>query len=77
MFSIGSREYDTRSLGYRSTPDAAAAGPLFLYDTTKPGNSNAGHVYGTQLGDDDKWALIEFLKVLKPGEFKKTPLQAR
>jgi hypothetical protein len=76
-FSVGSREYDTRSLGYRSTPGAAAAGPLFVYDTTKPGNSNAGHVYGTQLGDEDKWALIEYLKVLKPGEFKKEPLQAR
>jgi hypothetical protein len=75
-FSLGSREYDTKTLGYRSTPDAAAAGPLFVYDTATTGNSNAGHVYGTQLGNDDKWALIEFMKVLKPGEFTKPPVQA-
>jgi RoxA-like, cytochrome c-like len=73
-FFLGSREYDTRALGYRSASDAPSAGPLFLYDTTKAGNSNAGHVYGTQLTDDDKWALIEFMKILKPGEFKKQPV---
>jgi hypothetical protein len=65
-FTVGSREYDTKTLGYRSTPDAPSAGPLFVFDTTKPGNSNAGHVYGMQLGDGDKWALIEYLKVLEP-----------
>ena len=74
-FSLGSREYDTRTLGYRSTPDAAAAGPLFVYDTAIAGNSNAGHVYGTQLSDDDKWALIEFMKELKPGELTKAPVR--
>ena len=63
-FTVGSREYDTSTLGYRSTPDAPSAGPLFVFDTTKPGNSNAGHVYGMQMSDDDKWALIEYLKVL-------------
>ncbi len=66
-FTVGSREYDTKTLGYRSTPDAPSAGPLFVFDATKPGNSNAGHVYGMQLSDDDKWALIEYLKVLEPG----------
>ncbi len=65
-FTIGSRDYDTKTLGYRSTPDAPSAGPLFVFDATKPGNSNAGHVYGMQLSDEDKWALIEYLKVLKP-----------
>jgi hypothetical protein len=66
-FTVGSREYDTKMLGYRSTPDAPSAGPLFVFDATKPGNSNAGHVYGMQLSDDDKWALIEYMKVMKPG----------
>ena len=74
-FTLGSREYDTKTLGYRSTPDAPSAGPLFVFDTTKAGNSNAGHVYGMQLSDDDKWALIEYLKILKPGDLTKTPLQ--
>jgi hypothetical protein len=64
-FTVGSRDYDTKTLGYRSTPDAPSAGPLFVFDATKAGNSNAGHVYGMQLSDDDKWALIEYLKVLR------------
>ncbi len=73
-FTVGSREYDIKTLGYRSTPDAPSAGPLFVLDATKAGNSNAGHVYGMQLGDDDKWALIEYLKILKPGDDKKDPI---
>jgi hypothetical protein len=73
-FTIGSREYDTKTLGYRSTPDAPSAGPLFVFDTTKAGNSNGGHVYGMQLGDEDKWALIEYMKVLKPDDHKKDPI---
>jgi hypothetical protein len=32
-------------------------------------------VYGTKLSDDDKWALIEFLKVLRPGDIKKDPVR--
>ena len=73
-FTVGSREYDTKTLGYRSTPDAPSAGPLFVFDATKTGNSNAGHVYGMQLSDDDKWALIEYLKVLKPGDYAQNPV---
>jgi hypothetical protein len=73
-FTLGSREYDTKTLGYRSTPDAPSAGPLFVFDATKAGNSNAGHVYGMQLGDEDKWALIEYLKVMKPGDHARDPV---
>ncbi|MEK7469498.1 MAG: cytochrome c [Planctomycetota bacterium] len=51
----GSREYDASGLGY------ADAGPHVL-DTTTPGNSNAGHDYGTALPGDAKRDLIEFLK---------------
>jgi hypothetical protein len=75
MFSVGSREYDTKMLGYRSSPDAPSAGPLFVFDATKPGNSNGGHVYGMQLSDDDKWALIEYLKVMKSSDHAKPPVQ--
>ena len=35
-----------------------------LFDTRIPGNSNAGHVYGTRLSDEDKSALLEYIKVL-------------
>ncbi len=49
----GSDELDLVKVGYRS--DAAApGGPLFRYDTSRPGNANAGHDgprYGTDLPD--------------------------
>jgi RoxA-like, cytochrome c-like len=35
-----------------------------LYDTATPGNSNAGHLYGTDLPDQDKAQLLAFLKTL-------------
>jgi hypothetical protein len=37
----------------------------FAFDTTEPGNGNAGHEgrsYGTELSSADKNALIEYLK---------------
>ena len=34
------------------------------YDTSMPGNSRAGHLYGTELSPDSKRALLEFLKTL-------------
>ncbi len=34
------------------------------YDTSRPGNSNAGHAYGTTLPPDAKRALLEYLKTL-------------
>ena len=37
---------------------------LFTFDTRLPGNSNYGHLYGTDLTDDDKDALVEYLKTL-------------
>jgi hypothetical protein len=35
-----------------------------LYDTSLPGNSNAGHFYGTGLSADEKQQLLEYLKTL-------------
>lgn len=36
----------------------------FLYDTSISGNSNTGHIYGTDLPEDQKEALLEYLKTL-------------
>jgi hypothetical protein len=60
-FPVGHREYDPQHLGYTLKP----ARILFLYDTSQPGNSNSGHsgiAYGTELTDNERWELIEFLK---------------
>jgi hypothetical protein len=74
-FVLGSREYDTEKLGYRTTGDPSAPAPSWEFRTADPANSNGGHVYGTNLSDEDKRDLIEFLKVLKPGEIRKDPVQ--
>jgi hypothetical protein len=62
----GSDEYDWKKLGFKSeSPTAANGTAYFRYDTSEPGNSNKGHeghAYGTDLSDDEKWALIEYLK---------------
>jgi hypothetical protein len=54
---------DTRDVGFIvSGPEAERAGTLF--DTAKPGNSNRGHLYGTDLPADSQRSLIEYLKTL-------------
>ena len=48
-------------------PDAAKTPPIEMrkvYDTTKPGRSNAGHTYGDELTDAERRAVIEYLKTL-------------
>jgi hypothetical protein len=62
-FRSGGDIYDPKSMGFISSgPDAGTNGPIF--DTNLPGNHNLGHLYGTQLPDDQKWQLIEYLKTL-------------
>lgn len=55
--------YDPVTVGFVSDgPEAQRDGRL--YETTEPGNSNAGHTHGTALPDDSKRALLEYLKTL-------------
>jgi mono/diheme cytochrome c family protein len=35
-----------------------------VYDTRLPGRGNSGHTFGDDLLDDQRWAIIEFLKTL-------------
>jgi hypothetical protein len=56
-FHVGTTEYDPATLGFRD------AGPT-VFDTSLPGNSNAGHTYASDLLPDDKQALLEYLKTL-------------
>ncbi len=66
-FYLGSQEYDPTRLGYRSEK----ASGYFKLDTRVRGNSNSGHefadversgVIGRRLSEDERWALVEFLK---------------
>ena len=68
-FWVGTREFDAVDLGYRR--DEIEDG--FLFDTSLPGNANTGHqfrddggagVIGRALAEDERYAILEFLKVL-------------
>ena len=59
-FFVGKWEFDPVNVGY----EAGQAPGAFLFDTSIRGNSNAGHVYGTDMTEDDRKALIEYLKTL-------------
>jgi 6-phosphogluconolactonase/glucosamine-6-phosphate isomerase/deaminase len=53
------------------TEPQANLGATFLFDTALPGNGNDGHTAGTNLPEEDKRALIEFLKGFGAG--RRTP----
>jgi mono/diheme cytochrome c family protein len=62
-FYRGYNVYDPARVGFVSEGEAATRTGM-LYDTRLPGNSNAGHLYGTALSPAQKKALIEYLKTL-------------
>jgi hypothetical protein len=59
-FYVGNNKLNTQKVGYDYTQSDNAS----FYDTQLKGNSNAGHLYGTQLSDVERWALIEYIKSL-------------
>jgi len=62
-FYRGYDVYDPVNVGFVSSgPQAAGAG--WRVDVTVRGNGNQGHVYGTDLTDAEKQALLEYLKTL-------------
>jgi hypothetical protein len=55
--------YDWERVGFVSRgADAEREG--VKYDTTLRGNANTGHMYGTELPERDRLALLEYLKTL-------------
>ena len=67
-FNVGSREFDPKNVGYVTAPSADNSFIFTARDATGApvqGNSNGGHDYGNaKLSDDDRWALIEYMKTL-------------
>ncbi|MEM7283488.1 MAG: di-heme-cytochrome C peroxidase, partial [Pseudomonadota bacterium] len=73
-FSVGSREFDPKHVGFVSTGYGERQG--FVFDTTLLGNSNSGHEYAAgrtrqpggnlprALTRDERWQLLEYLKSL-------------
>ena len=63
-FWVGSQKFDPENVGFVTT-EGKNLFKVMHEGEIMPGNSNLGHVYGTgNMTDDEKWALIEYLKTL-------------
>jgi hypothetical protein len=64
--------YDAEKLGWKvqvltDAPDASKLSPLEfrkIYNTSAIGRGNTGHTYGDKLSEDERKAIIEYLKTL-------------
>jgi processive rubber oxygenase RoxA-like protein len=64
--------YDSQKLGWKfeslpKAPDPRSLSPVEfrkIYDTTQIGRGNGGHTYGDKLSDEERFAVIEYLKTL-------------
>jgi hypothetical protein len=64
--------YDATKLGWKvevlsEAPDPKTLPPIEfrkIYDTTKPGRGNGGHTFGDHLTDEERFAIIEYLKTI-------------
>ncbi|HLW66599.1 MAG TPA: hypothetical protein VKS79_14890 [Gemmataceae bacterium] len=70
-FRTEKEDYDPVKLGWKVTPLDYRADtsmpPLErrkIYDTTQPGRGNHGHIFGDKLSEDERMAVIEYLKTL-------------
>jgi hypothetical protein len=68
-FRTEKEDYDSARLGLRITvlhkrpdPDLPAIERRRIYDTTLPSQGNSGHRFGDHLTEDERIAVIEYLK---------------
>ncbi|MDP6565700.1 MAG: cytochrome c [Alphaproteobacteria bacterium] len=59
-FPVGHRDFDPVKLGHTTDPKVV----VWTFDVGEPGNDNGGHLYGTDLDEGDRMALLEYLKSL-------------
>jgi hypothetical protein len=59
-FALGGREYDPVRLGFVVVTTCSRQD--CLVDTTQPGGGNGGHLWGTELSEADRTALLEYIK---------------
>lgn len=77
QFYVGTFEFDPKFVGFRTEKFPGG----FLLDTRLTGNRNSGHefrdgcrqngVIGRALSPEERWALVEYLKVLGNPEFER------
>ncbi len=61
-FYRGYDVYDQAGVGFVTDVAEENGRTFFRYDTSIPGNGNGGHVYGTTLSDEEKRAIVEYMK---------------
>jgi hypothetical protein len=61
-FYRGYDVFDQRKVGFVSDVQEAGGQIFTRYDTLVAGNSNSGHLYGTALSDEEKRAIVEYMK---------------
>lgn len=64
-FPLGHFAYDPKLVGFRTDIETDDPSYVESFDTRAEGQSNAGHDYGTSLSDEERMALIEYLKSLR------------
>ncbi len=83
QFYVGTFEFDPKFVGFRTEKFPGG----FLLDTRLTGNRNSGHefrdgcrqngVIGRALSPEERWALVEYLKVLGNPEFERRLVPAQ
>jgi hypothetical protein len=59
-FALGARDYDPVKLGF--VVSTACSQQDCLVDTSETGDGNGGHLWGTDLSESNRMALLEYLK---------------
>jgi len=60
QFHVGNIEFDSKKVGFKTE-----AGPgTTLLDTSLPGNRNTGHDMYGNFNENERWALVEYMKSL-------------
>lgn len=68
-FYLGCAQYDVRNLGFECKESDEN---IFQFNTELQGNGNSGHEYGTELTEEEKLDLLEFLKSIEQPEAPQT-----
>jgi len=70
-FRTSEADFDKEKVGWKITPldrppepNAPAHERRKVYDTSQPGRSNGGHTFGDKLTEEERWAVVEYLKGL-------------
>ena len=63
-FYAGNDVYDQKRVGFVSDQPSGNGRTFIGFDTKQKGDANIGHVYGSGLSDQDRKALLEYLKTL-------------